>query len=189
MTRLWGLVGVCAIGILIFFFYSRINPVEADPFQGFVTWSPDRATLQRAVESVPKGASSEADASARRNEFAKLMTSRFRNHNEGMAMRVRFHDDSTIDLLCPARMEPWNMDRMAMAVWREAKADLGRRYDIKLFRTFIGTPPILVGRLHNLQGPPEKVEIVYLGMTVAPKNGTRGGAGGPQSGEQSVVGR
>jgi|SRR5579862_5946169 len=177
MNRLLGIVAVCALGGLFFYFYSRTNTAEADPLQDFATWAPGPAELQREVAAVPKGASSAADTVARRNKFAELMTRRFREHNEGMAVRVRFRSDSLIDLLCPARMEPWNIDRMAMNIWHEANTDLGRRYDINLFRTYIGTPPIRVGELRNQAGQPEKVGIRYYGLAVAQKSGAAPGSG------------
>ena len=68
-----------------------------------------------------------------------------------MAVLARFDtkdpQHTIIRLMCPARMEPWNMDRVAVQAWREAKDCLGRSYDVDLYETYIGAAPRKTGEL------------------------------------------
>lgn len=98
----------------------------------------------------------------RKDTFAILFQRRYRKHEGAqIAVGVKFPTNGRIKLLCPARLEPWNMDHLAVQIWKEARTDFGRSYDVDIYETYIGTPPVKVGQLrtdaHNL----DAVQITY----------------------------
>ena len=95
----------------------------------------------------------------RRARFAALFTQRFRRHEPPMAVGLRFLEDDRVKLMYPARMEPWNMDRLALAVWKEMKDDFGHSFDIDLYITFIGAAPIKIGELRPMAVNPSCAQI------------------------------
>ncbi len=71
-------------------------------------------------------------------------------------------NNDTIKLLCPARMEPWNTDKLAEAAWQEARQAFGKPYNVNIYATYIGTPPILIGSLRPETGHPDIAYVTYL---------------------------
>jgi hypothetical protein len=59
-------------------------------------------------------------------------------------------------------MEPWSMDRLAVNTWRETQQAFGHPFDIDLFITYIGAPPLKVGELRRTKDSPDKLEIVHF---------------------------
>ena len=153
MKRVW--IGVTAgtlCGILGYAYFALSSPAEADMLERILALSPDSAAIQREV-AAQSAANSKITDAQRRDLFAELFTNRFRIHEARMAVRARFvslsHGPDRIKLMCPARMEPWNMDRLALVTWREAQACLGRSYDIDIYETFIGALPRKIGELRS----------------------------------------
>jgi hypothetical protein len=85
-----------------------------------------------------------------------------------MAIGMRFPLANKIDLFTPARMEPWSMDRLAVNTWREAHAAFGHSFDIDLFITYIGIPPLKVGELRQAKNSPDSVDIVHFAKPLQP---------------------
>ncbi len=171
MKHIW-FPGMAAIlgGLFFYAYTAKSNATLADTLDDRLTAAPGPAAIHAAIENSRKaGASlSEEDrkilANQRRGEataplndadqqilFAGLFTKRIRGCDPIMAVLARFDTKdpkhTTIKLMCPARMEPWNMDRVAVQIWREAKDCLGRSYDIDLYETYIGAAPRKTGEL------------------------------------------
>lgn len=124
-----------------------------DPENEFANWQPTAAMIR---QELPAGTPAE-----REQAFALLFQQRFRKHEPGKAIGVRFMKDGRIHLLTPARLEPWHIDRIAMMLYRETQQDFNKNYDIDIYETFIGTPPIKIAELRTSLKTPPQVNVVY----------------------------
>jgi len=127
----------------------------------FASWPP---TTSEVLQKLPDAGTppTPAKEKEREGQYAKLFTSRFRNHDPAMAVGMRFLPDEHIKLMCPARMEPWNMDRLAITAWRETRDMFGRTFDVDIYATYIGAPPVLVGQLRPTKEDSKQVNIRYF---------------------------
>jgi hypothetical protein len=162
--RRWIIAGlIVSLGGLAFFLYYRHRTADADPYEDFSAWPPSAATIRQKL-AVSETPTPEQEA-ARRDQFAQMFQSRFRNHEPMYAIGLKFRKDGDKDLLklmCPARMEPWNIDRIAYAAWKESQEVFGKTFDLHIYETYIGTPPIKIGELRPDPKNPQAVQIVYL---------------------------
>ncbi len=144
---------------------------DADPTAGFQQWEPTATEVYDRVdkkhETIPPGSTGSV---ASCQLFAKLITSRFRGHTPPIAVLVKYHASRWFALECPARMEPWNLDNLALDVWREARNDLAISCPVMIYRTYIGAKPVLVGRLLPQKSDANRATISY------DKQGEIGGA-------------
>lgn len=157
MKHLWFLGTLGAVGGILFYLNGvSIRSAEADPLDAVLMLSPAPAAIHqeiaaRAADTPPMSLKQRQDL------FAQRFTERFREHESKIAIRARFeevdHAGSRIKLMCPARMEPWNMDRVALSAWREAQDCLGQVYDLDLYETYIGSSPHKVGELRVTRSP------------------------------------
>lgn len=162
MKRYWVMgLAVLLAGLIFYFYTAQEHSAEADPLEDFMSWPPN------ATEVRSKLTAGKEDLKVQKALLSEQLTQRFRNHEPRMAVRVKFSekDPALIDLDCPARMEPWNMDRLAVTVWREAKDDLKRPFNVDIYRTFIGSAPVKAGELRTLPDNPARAVIRYLPVT------------------------
>jgi hypothetical protein len=153
---------IVLIGLTTAFVWIRDRMAEADDqLSGLVSWQPDAGALRQALAPTA-GKAGTPDETARHRQFAHLFQNRFRNHQPPIAVGMRFVEEiHRIKLMCPARMEPWDMDRVALCAWQETHNVFGRAYDIDIFETFIGTAPVKVGVLHAAPNRPDVAQIAY----------------------------
>ncbi len=141
-------------GLSCYFLWASSSVREGlDPDNDFVNWAPSAAAIQK---SLPAGTLAE-----RQEVFRALFENRFRKHEPGKAIGIRFQSDGTLSLLTPARLEPWHIDKIAMMLYRETRQDFGKNYEINIYETFIGTAKIKIGELRPLPNTPEQMSIVY----------------------------
>jgi hypothetical protein len=162
MRHIWLLgVGGALGGLLCYGYSARTSAAEADPLDNVLTQLPDAASIRQELATKPALTQTE-----RQNLFAELFTQRFRAHDAKVAIRARFVDavpgNARIKMMYPARMEPWNMDRIALVAWRESKVCLGRSYDIDLYETYIGALPHKIGELHTSGDKTQTASIRYI---------------------------
>lgn len=143
---------LCGLSCYFLWAYSSVRE-SLDPENDFANWQPTADTIR---QSLPKGSLAE-----REKAFAPLFQQRFRKHEPGKAIGVHFMLDGKIHLLTPARLEPWNIDRIALMLHREAQEDLGKHYDINIYETFIGTPPLKIAELRLSSQKKEQIEVHY----------------------------
>ncbi len=137
------------------------SSAETDPTSGFQQWVPTATEVHAKVDTASGGQNANAsNALAGRRLFAKLITNRFRAHDPPVAVLVKYHPDNWFALECPARMEPWNLDNLALDVWRESRDDLSISCPIMIYRTYIGAKPVLVGTLQ-----PDKSNTMHAVIT------------------------
>jgi len=141
-------------GLSCYFLWANSVVRESlDPENDFANWQPSAETIRL---SLPQGSPGE-----REKAFALLFQQRFRKHDPGKAIGVHFMINGKIHLLTPARLEPWNIDRIALMLHREAQEDLGKHYDINIFETFIGTPPLQIAEVRLSSQKKEQIEVHY----------------------------
>jgi len=142
------------LGISSYFLWASSSVREGlDPENDFANWQPTAALLRK---SLPEGT-----PAVRAQAFALLFQQRFRKHEPGKAVGVHIMPDGRIHLLTPARLEPWNVDRIALMLHQEAQTDLDKNYDIDIYETFIGTPPIKIGELRPSAQTPSLLTVRY----------------------------
>ncbi len=166
MKRLWvvalSIVLVCLFG---YYYSTRVNASETGEFDNLASWSPNAAAIRNKLSSVSSSGTASAE-DARKVLVGDLLTSSFRGHEPKIAVRVKFDHEGPqhkdiVKLMCPARMEPWNMDWLAVNTWRELKDDFGTSYDMDIYITYIGLSQIKVAELRSIPGQTDKVEIRY----------------------------
>ena len=143
------------LGVSSYFLWAYAGSLRegVDPENDFANWQPSADTIRN---SLPKGTSEQ-----RERQFALLFQKRFREHDPAKAIGVHFGPDGRLKLLTPARLEPWNIDRIALMLHREAQQDFAKNYEIDIYETFIGTPPIHIGELHPSMQTPSLVLVTY----------------------------
>lgn len=166
MKQIWFLGTMGAVGGALFCVYcGSLHNADADPMDAALMQSPVSAAIHQEL-AAHTGDKPPMTAAQRQDLFAERFTERFRQHEPKMAVRARFeevnHARNRIKLMCPARLEPWNMDRIALSAWREAKDCLGENYDIDLYETFIGSAPRKIGELRCTSGAKSVADIHYL---------------------------
>lgn len=161
MTRHWKIGAIITITVslasLAFYFYDRAAKADPDNFQD---WPPTPAEIRAAVQQAEVAPGQDADK-VKRDLFARLFQGRYRSHTPMKAIGLRFLDANRIKLMCEARMEPWNINRLAVAAWEEAHAVLGRRFDLDIYETYIGAPPVKIGELRAIPDRPGVARIIY----------------------------
>ncbi len=117
-------------------------------------WKPNSSAVHHSLLDL-------RSVSQKKTQFVIQLTSRFRGHNPPMAVRYSFDPSGHIALFCPARMETWNTDLLALMAWREAKTDLQINPIVDIYHTYIGILPLKVGSLTSMPGNPAKALIHY----------------------------
>ena len=142
------------LGISGYFLWAFSSVREGfDPENDFALWQP---TADMIRKELPSGPPAERQAA-----FGLLFQKRFRKHDPGKAIGVHFMPDGKIQLLTPARLEPWNIDRIALMLYREVQQDLNKNCDIDIYETFIGTPALKIGELRPSLKSPQQVLVRF----------------------------
>jgi hypothetical protein len=133
----------------------------SDPYDDFSTWSPDTQTIRRELDHRYPVTPDGKNEAARRELFCELFKNRYRQHQPQIAVGLRILPGNRIKLMCPARMEPWNHDRLAMTAWRETREIFGEAFTLDIYETFIGATPHRIGKLRPLPDNPNIAQITY----------------------------
>ena len=151
--------GTAALALILgaaFLYGYRQDPVNASP--EYAQWPPTPADILSKIGPATASARGTSDAE-RRSKFCMLFKSRYRKHDPAVAVGARFITATRIKLMCPARMEPYLIDQIALSLWREASEGFGRPIDIDIYDTFIATRHIKIGQL---RGGDEKPPIAHI---------------------------
>lgn len=169
------IVLITLFGVSGYFLWAFLTARESlDPENDFAQWQPTAAAIR---QQLPSGSFAE-----RQDAFGLLFQKRFRAHEPGKAIGVHFKPDGRIHLLTPARLEPWNIDRIALMLYQEAQQALNKNYDIDIYETFIGTPPIKIGEMRPSPKSSLQVMVQYqYPRDLAPKTQEHMPVGGPRS--------
>lgn len=160
MKRRWvALCAVILVGLLAWTYFAGRNADASGLGDDFDAWSPTPVALRQEAGTNGTDPRTKAGQTVR-DRFADLFKKRFRRHDPPVAVGMRFANNTVI-LLCPARMEPWNMDRLAVDAWHETQTAFGHPFDVDIYITYIGGPPVKVGELRPAPGHPDRVVISY----------------------------
>src|SRR5438046_120423 len=102
MKRYWIISAIIALlGITGYLLSKRAEDVLAAG--DYSTWPPNAETIRQTLGKSTGSAAGEAE---RLQEFCRLFQSRFRDHDEAVAIGMRPISQNRLKLMCPARMEP-----------------------------------------------------------------------------------
>ncbi len=160
-----GVLAVCAIGLGLAGWRHYSLHQNRDILKNFTHWPPSSREVHNSMQHYH--AASPAGAM---KHFAQLITMRYREHNPPLAVLIRYKNPTYLKLECPARMAPWNMNRLALNLWRESRNDLKLNVTVGIYRTYIGAKPFLIGTLVPVQsGSATVASINYTGLNTVPR--------------------
>ena len=137
---------------------QRQDSIVPEPFGA---WSPSPAAIRQELGPPLAQPFDSAAQQARRRVFAQRFKDRYRSHTPQYAVHLNFMNDHCIKLQTPARMEPWNVDKIALAAWEEARANFGHSFDIEVYETYICAPIRKIGEVKTVPGTPERAQAHY----------------------------
>jgi hypothetical protein len=187
MKRRWIIGAIIALlGVTGYLLYDRA--VDAMAATDYSNWPPNARAIRSALGGSNGGA---ADEAARVEQFCELFQNRFRHHEPMMAIGLRPLTKTRLKLMCPARLEPVDIDRVALTAWREAEDLFEHPFDLDIYATFIGMPPIKIGELRPRPDNPKFVHIVYnyRDVIVIPQIRRKADSGKPRSSQTPRLGR
>lgn len=154
-----GTIILLVVGVCLFLFVSQSVVFEV-PHDEYSQWHPNAAYIQNEIgtEKSPNPKMSEEE---RREKFTSLFQSRFRRHKEQIAIRLDFETPTQLKMKTTARLEPFVINRIALAAWRESKACFGTHCDLDIYETFIGSKSRKIGELRAFQGDKNIAYITY----------------------------
>lgn len=148
---------VALLGAGLLYGYMQL-PANASP--EYAAWRPSAAAIRGKLGPSAAPAQGMTEK-VRRERFCALFKSRYRDHEPAVAVGMRFVSASRIKLMCPARLEPFLIDQIALAAWREAREIFGRPIEVDIYDTLIGTTQIKIGELRASADAPEIARIAY----------------------------
>ena len=151
-------VGTAAV-ISGFLLYSYIQEPAAASLE-YAHWSPNAAAIHKVIGTAAAPMSGMSGA-LRREQFRQMFKERFRRHDPPVAIGLRFITPTRIKLMCPARMEPFLIDKVALALWREARDSFGTPIEVDIYDTFIGSTQIKIGQLRAGLKDPQIAYVSY----------------------------
>lgn len=160
-----GTLILLAAGVVAFI--TRVPAVDDQSGFDLLNWPPNAAEMCRLAGANGTDPNTPAGRDAR-ERYVGLFKKRYRDHTPMMAVGIRFSGSGRLDLLTPARMEPWCMDRLAVNAWHETQNVFGHPFDIDLYITYIGAPPLKIGELRKAVSSTDKVEIVHFSVPRRP---------------------
>ena len=123
-------------------------------------WKPTAAAIRSELGPLPPAANVQA-AAARRELFALRFRQRYRTRQEALAVCLHFQPDGRVKLMCPARMEFWNLDRLAQAAYSETRDNFGHTFDIDIYETYIGAATVKIGEVRPDPARPQTARVTY----------------------------
>ena len=142
----------------LYYWQGRAAPLSEDGDSR--NWKPDAASIRRELGPLPPAADVRG-MMARRDLFALRFRQRYRSRQDALAVCLHFQPDGRVKLMCPARMEPWNLDRLAQAAYSETRDDFGHAFDIDIYETYIGAATVKIGEVRADPTRPQTARITY----------------------------
>lgn len=142
----------------LYYWCGHVGPLsqEEDPRD----WKPNAAAIRSELGPVPPAADFQS-VEAQRKLFASRFTQRYRSHQTALAVRLCFMADGHVKLMCPARMDPWKLDRLAQAAYSETRDDFGHPFAIDIYETYIGAATVKIGEIRADPLRPQTARIIY----------------------------
>lgn len=123
-------------------------------------WQPDAAAIRSSLHTQ-FGKKITIDNLEAKQMFALSFQRRYRDHAIQLAVRLKFCDDGTIRLLLPSRLEPWYMDKIALAAYRETRDAFHKEQPIELYETFAGAAPVHIGQVNADPNDPALLRVTF----------------------------
>lgn len=142
--------------------YSRSRlKGETDRMLTVMQQHPSQEDIVQGVRQAQPNDTKETIENAKRRVFGEMLKQRYRQGEPSIAAGLRFTATNKVRFFIPARMDPWEIDRMVYALWNEGMAALNTDLEIDICETFIGMAPVKIGELRHLQGTKDTLKVVY----------------------------
>ncbi len=148
---------VCCLG----FFVRNRNAEQQDPMVEMMQRKPSKEEIVQSVREAKPNKPTETIDNAKRRVFAEMVKQRYRKGEPSIAVGLRFTSPKRVRFFVPARMDPWEIDRIIYALWYEGVSALDTELEIDVCETFIGMAPVKIGELRHITGTKEKLNVVY----------------------------
>ena len=161
MRRIKMILASVAIVPSLGFFFWKSQSEKTDPLRDMLEMSPSPAEIRASLNEPLTKQGKETPLEAKKRTFREMFKARFRLNEPRLAIGLQFWKNGDVKLMFPARLEPWAMDRIAVAAWNEVRANFGYAPNINLYETYIGMAPVSVGTLRLVPGTKDQIRIVY----------------------------
>ncbi len=143
-----------------YYLYLMNSPPHVASLDEMARWQPDAAAIRSSLHTR-YGKNITADNVEAQQMFALSFQQRYRDHAIQLAVRLKFCPDGTIRLLLPSRLEPWYMDKIALAAYRETRDIFHQAHPIELYETFAGAAPVKIGQVNADAHDPNLLRVTF----------------------------
>ncbi len=153
----------CTVTVLTlpgYFFWQMQHPPAPEPNDDMAVWQPNAAAIRSDLQSQ-FGKSLTAENMEAKYAFKLAFQQRYRSHPTQLAVGLQFRKDGTIHLKLPARLEPWYMDKIALAGYREIRDTFHITRPIRLYETFAGAAPVYIGQVSADAADPSLIRVAF----------------------------
>ena len=153
----------CAATVLClptYFVYLMHLPPHVASLDEITRWQPDAIAIRSSLHTR-YGKNIPADNLEAKQMFAMSFQQRYRDHAIQLAVRLKFCPDGTVRLLLPSRLEPWYMDKIALAAYRETRDTFHQKQPIGLYETFAGAAPVHIGQVSADTNDPTLIRVTF----------------------------
>lgn len=123
--------------------------VIKDSIGEFGDWKPTRQEIAQQV-GLSESGTRDNFQDARHKSFAHLFKERFRSQNS--AVGVEFVSEKRIQLMFAPVIPRWDMARVGIALYEEARDVFGTQYEIDMYETYISMPRKKMAELRSVPG-------------------------------------
>ena len=159
-SRKWMLASLAIAPAFGCLYYCQGRPAPLLEDGDSRDWQPTAAAIRSELGPLPRAADHSAGA-ARRELFALRFKQRYRSRQNALAVCLHFLPDGRVKLMCPARMEPWQLDRLAQSAFSETRDDFGHAFAIDIYETYIGAATVKIGEVRTDPKRPQMARITY----------------------------
>lgn len=143
-----------------YYLYLMYLPPPVASLDEMGRWQPDAAAIRSSLHTrYDKNIA--ADNLEAKQMFAMSFQQRYRDHAIQLAVRLKFCPDGTTRLLLPSRLEPWYMDKIALAAYREIRDTFHDTHPIDLYETFAGAAPVKIGLIRADASDPTLIHVTF----------------------------
>ena len=134
---------VCLPGYFVWQMQHLTAPEDNDAME---SWQPTAEAIRSTLQAEYRTKLT-ADNLEAKQAFGLAFQQRYRTHATQLAVCLKFREDGAIRLMLPSRLEPWYMDKIAFAAYRETRELFHITKPITLFETFAGAAPVPIGQV------------------------------------------
>jgi hypothetical protein len=143
-----------------YYLWQMQSAPPARDMSDMATWQPDAAALQESM-NARFGKTITLDNAAARDLFTQIFQQRYREHKPQLAVGIKLYPAGNVRLLVPSRLEPWHINRIALAAYREVQDNFGVSVPVDVYETFVGASPVKVGQARADAHDPQHLRVTF----------------------------